>query len=271
MANKKITDLTAAAALDGSELLEGVQAGKSVKLTAGAIAELAAQSNRLIPAGGTTGQALAKVSGTDFDVGWRTISGGGGGVSSVSVGTVTAFSNLALNLTAEGSIDWFAWGATALYTGREGKKRAGIGIRKELYWSAGLGTGTASLTGWGFSAPPSFNALDAFYTPSAGVVDLGVFRSCNVGDSFFLVTDAGIDERVLRIYMSNAFPIDVYAWLTDGTSAQSLDVASPGSVNCYIPVTYQAATNGQKLVVEVRKASTSGNLGFSLATVGSAA
>lgn len=41
MANKKITDLTAAAALTGAELLEGVQGGASVRLATAAVAGLA--------------------------------------------------------------------------------------------------------------------------------------------------------------------------------------------------------------------------------------
>src|SRR5262249_859704 len=75
-----------AAALTGTELLELAQTGQpdSVKATTAAIAALAPlpPSNRLIPAGGTTGQALAKVDGTDYNVSWQTISGGGGGTGS---------------------------------------------------------------------------------------------------------------------------------------------------------------------------------------------
>lgn len=44
MANKKITDLTAAAALTGAELLEGVQGGASVRLATAAVAGLALPS-----------------------------------------------------------------------------------------------------------------------------------------------------------------------------------------------------------------------------------
>lgn len=42
-----------------------------------------------LPTGGTTGQVLAKNSGTDFDVGWATVSGGGGGVSDGDKGDIT--------------------------------------------------------------------------------------------------------------------------------------------------------------------------------------
>jgi hypothetical protein len=82
MANSKISTMPAAAALTGDELVEGVQDGGTVALTTADIAALAPlpPSNRLIPAGGTAGQALAKVDSADYNVSWQTISGGGGGV-----------------------------------------------------------------------------------------------------------------------------------------------------------------------------------------------
>jgi hypothetical protein len=72
MANQKISAMTAAAALTGAELLEGVQDGDTVKLTASAISRVS------IPSGGSTGQALAKASNASYDLSWQTISGGGG-------------------------------------------------------------------------------------------------------------------------------------------------------------------------------------------------
>ncbi|HVP57597.1 MAG TPA: hypothetical protein VMU02_05830 [bacterium] len=41
--------------------------------------------NRILPAGGTTGQVLTKVDGTDYNVDWETPSGGGGGASQPEV------------------------------------------------------------------------------------------------------------------------------------------------------------------------------------------
>lgn len=80
MATKKISQFGAAATLTGAELVEGVQDGDNVKLTTAAIGALGTPaSNRLVPVGGTTGQALAKVSDTDFDVSWQDIEGTGGG------------------------------------------------------------------------------------------------------------------------------------------------------------------------------------------------
>jgi hypothetical protein len=44
----------------------------------------AVESNRLVPAGGDTGQVLTKDSGDDYDVSWQDASGGGGGGGSFS-------------------------------------------------------------------------------------------------------------------------------------------------------------------------------------------
>lgn len=40
--------------------------------------DLAAKSGHGLPSGGTTGQALTKLSDSDYDTGWRTPTGGGG-------------------------------------------------------------------------------------------------------------------------------------------------------------------------------------------------
>lgn len=50
-------------------------------------------SNRILPSGGTTGQVLSKVSGTNYDVTWSTASGGGASLSNtnaVALGTASA-------------------------------------------------------------------------------------------------------------------------------------------------------------------------------------
>ena len=60
------------------------------------LTELPSESSAVqgLPAGGTTGQALVKLSNADYDVGWDTISGGGGAVDSVfgRTGVVVAVS-----------------------------------------------------------------------------------------------------------------------------------------------------------------------------------
>lgn len=64
MANKKIGDLTAAAALTGAELLEGVQSGASVKLTTAAIAALVVVTPPIVTEAGTARTALPAHAGT---------------------------------------------------------------------------------------------------------------------------------------------------------------------------------------------------------------
>lgn len=84
MANVTIPALPPAISLDGSEQLEIVQpaggSGTSKRTTTFSIAALATAANSL-PVGGTTGQALVKLSNANFDANWGTIS---------SVGTVTS-------------------------------------------------------------------------------------------------------------------------------------------------------------------------------------
>lgn len=90
MAEKKISQLTAASDLTGTEPLPLVQGGTTKKATAQDVADLA------IPDGGTTGQALVKASNANGDIQWGTVSGGGGsGVSSFNgrTGTVNPAAN----------------------------------------------------------------------------------------------------------------------------------------------------------------------------------
>ena len=48
-----------------------------------ALLDLEAKSGRGLPSGGTTGQALTKLSDSDYDTGWRTPTGGGSGGGTV--------------------------------------------------------------------------------------------------------------------------------------------------------------------------------------------
>lgn len=61
-----------------------------VYMTAAETAAAYAPLTRAIPAGGTTGQALVKVSGTDYAVQWATVGGGGGAVAPLSLSGATA-------------------------------------------------------------------------------------------------------------------------------------------------------------------------------------
>ena len=92
-----ISDSTAA----GRALLTGANASaQRTSLGLGTAALEAA--TRLIPAGGTTGQALVKLSNADFDDGWATIAGGGGTWGSIT-GTLSSQTDLntALGLKAD--------------------------------------------------------------------------------------------------------------------------------------------------------------------------
>lgn len=53
-----------------------------------ALRDLEAKSGHGLPSGGTTGQALTKLSDSDYDTGWRTPTGGSGGGTVQSVNRV---------------------------------------------------------------------------------------------------------------------------------------------------------------------------------------
>jgi hypothetical protein len=75
MAGVKISDLPASAGGSGSDLLPTAQGSSTVKTTFAqivAFVQSALFGNGLLPTGGTTGQVLAKVNNTDFDVAWVT-------------------------------------------------------------------------------------------------------------------------------------------------------------------------------------------------------
>jgi len=95
MTDLKISDLASAGAVTGAEAIPVVQSGGTVKLLVSAIRAW------LFPAGGTTGQVLAKASATDYDFEWQTASGGGGGgasdlISRTVLGTAEASVTLAV-------------------------------------------------------------------------------------------------------------------------------------------------------------------------------
>lgn len=62
---------------------------------------------RLLPSGGTSGQVLAKSSGTDYDVTWVNQSGGGGG------GAYTPDEYPLTTLSGTGTLQFYAFGGTA--------------------------------------------------------------------------------------------------------------------------------------------------------------
>jgi hypothetical protein len=74
-----------------------------------------------VPTGGTTGQVLAKIDGTNFNTQWVTPSGGGGG--SVLSGTAT------INITNPAGV--FEWRATITAAGVSGASRVQLWLAPE--------------------------------------------------------------------------------------------------------------------------------------------
>ena len=72
-----------------------------------ALRDLEAKSGHGLPSGGTTGQALTKLSGSDYDTGWRTPAGGSGGGTVQSVNQVLPDNAGNVQLTPEnvGAVD----------------------------------------------------------------------------------------------------------------------------------------------------------------------
>ena len=72
-----------------------------------ALRDLEAKSGHGLPSGGTTGQALTKLSDSDYDTGWRTPAGGSGGGTVQSVNQVLPDNAGNVQLTPEnvGAVD----------------------------------------------------------------------------------------------------------------------------------------------------------------------
>lgn len=72
-----------------------------------ALRDLEAKSGHGLPSGGTTGQALTKLSDRDYDTGWRTPTGGSGGGTVQSVNRVLPDNAGNVQLTPEnvGAVD----------------------------------------------------------------------------------------------------------------------------------------------------------------------
>lgn len=72
-----------------------------------ALRDLEAKSGHGLPSGGTTGQTLTKLSDSDYDTGWRTPAGGGGGGTVQSVNRVLPDNAGNVQLTSEniGAVD----------------------------------------------------------------------------------------------------------------------------------------------------------------------
>lgn len=72
-----------------------------------ALRDMEAKSGHGLPSGGTTGQALTKLSDSDYDIGWRTPIGGSGGGTVQSVNQVPPDNAGNVQLTPEnvGAVD----------------------------------------------------------------------------------------------------------------------------------------------------------------------
>ena len=105
MTDKKISELASAGTLTGSELAPVVQSGSTVKLALSALLTwITTQlASRLLPAGGTTGQALAKTSSTDYAVSWQDVQ------APLPTTTLPGYV-LTQQSTVAGDIDWQAPG-----------------------------------------------------------------------------------------------------------------------------------------------------------------
>lgn len=66
--------------------------------------EIATVTGHMVPAGGSSGQVLAKLSGDDYDTGW--VTGGGGGISDVKVNGVSVVSGGVASIPTGGRADY---------------------------------------------------------------------------------------------------------------------------------------------------------------------
>lgn len=74
--------------LNQADDANGAGIGAALEKLRKELRDLEAKSGHGIPSGGTTGQALTKLSDSDYDTGWRTPTGGSGGGTVQSVNRV---------------------------------------------------------------------------------------------------------------------------------------------------------------------------------------
>jgi hypothetical protein len=142
-----------------------------------------------VPAGGTTGQALVKASGTNYDTTWTTISGGGGGGSgtvtevsgtapiSVASGTTTPVVSIsaattsaagALSASDKAKLDGIASGATANATDAQLRDRSTHTGTQSASTITGLATVATSGAYGDLSGQPTLGTASPKDAPATG-------------------------------------------------------------------------------------------------------
>ena len=189
MALKRISDLTAASLpLAGTEEVELDVAGAARKCTVQDIVDLSGEG---VPAGGTAGQVLRKIDGTDYNTEWATP--GAAANRYVNV----ALSDMTTDLTTgTAKAAWFApedGTLASVYIGVHDPSSSGV-VRVDMNDSGGSV----------FTTRPAIDATEATsLTGTAAVLDGTV--SFVRGDKFtFDIDDAGTDAKGLQVCIEYA-------------------------------------------------------------------
>lgn len=184
-----------------------------------------------------------------------------GADSTVTYDSSTTLSSKVLDLTAEGDIDWIA------NIGASTPTRKRLGGRFDLL--LGMGTSTGALSGWGFSSV-SYSAGDIGTSASSGSIANGYYKSytANVASQISFRLRYGLN--VVRLYVSNALPFVVDASIS-GSSSTATVTTSAGSGNLCIQFTFDCKEPGGQIgTLVMTKTTSTGNLGISALTIGSA-
>lgn len=155
--------------------------GDSVTIVVGAVSGAAGAG---IVAGGTTGQALVKASGTDYDTAWQTLSGTGT-VTSVSVATANGVSGTVANSTTTPAITLALGAITPTSINGVTVTNGGSGALTVTGTTAvsGTNTGDQNLSSYATTAAVAagYQPLDADLTAIAAVTGVGALQRENGG------------------------------------------------------------------------------------------
>jgi hypothetical protein len=240
------------------------------------VANIKGPAGQGVPAGGTTGQVLAKTSSADFATAWVTPSGdggGGGGVSGYLAAPQDSTFVAPINLTTQGNLDWVgvSYNATDSIPIRKrfgNRIGQGGGRFSGIFWFDGSNGNDAGISGWGWSGGlPVYNAGDCVNNISAGNISRGVYNNCSPGEGVGLTVEAATTLRTLRIYYSNGLPFRISASLSDN-SVPDVSTVFNSQENGVATIVFRGSFNGARLNVSIMPEGVTTNLAISCITLG---
>ena len=227
------------------------------KVTVGSLAALISSAGSL-PAGGTTGQILAKTSDLDYAVDWID-SAGGGTVTSVAFTAPTGFSVAGTPITTSGTFALTYAAGYQGYTSGEASKLAGIAAGAEVNVNADWNATSGDAEILNKPTLGTAAALDTGTTSSTVATgDRGLPTGGTPGQALIKSSGTDYDADWETLTTADIYVIacsDETTALTTGTGKVTFRMPSAGTLTA-VKATVTTAPVGSALIVDINEAGT---------------